>query len=418
MVTLEKSGKARVQFKYRDPADPAQRRTFNRVFAISVAEARAIEPELRQAAREGKLERLLCRAGEAPVHGRAFSTVARQYLAVHCAACTKPGGGMKRDSEVVVENHLIPFFQDQPIHALSKVDLESFRATKRLETSPRGKKYALKSLYNMEVVLRGVLRWAWECGLTSIDLGRLLPAITKKKRENPAFANFYTPGEMAKALDAVAAHEARVRRKEEHRRFDIDWHLILWFLFESGVRIGELAALTKFDLNTRNRTVRVCKGVYLNVLQTTKGDNDRLLPLSEEICAALEEHVRALKPKNPILFPNARGGYLGSNSLDKVLLWIADTVVVDEGPPARKLHRITPHGFRHSCGTALAAADVSTEKIRLHLGHADMQMCQRYVHLSKKPDHELNRRLVDLLRRARAGKEDQRAEVVEIGGER
>ena len=117
-------------------------------------------------------------------------------------------------------------------------------------------------------------------------------------------------------------------------------------------------------------------------------------------------------------FPNARGGYLTSNSLDKVLDWIADNVVVDEGPPVRKLHRISPHGFRHSCGTALAAADVSTEKIRLHLGHADQQMSQRYTHLAKKPDHDLNRRLVDLLRRAREGEEDQQARVVEIGGDR
>ncbi|MCC6156570.1 MAG: site-specific integrase [Deltaproteobacteria bacterium] len=414
MVRLEQNGRVRVQFKYVDPRCRGERRTFNRLFDVSLAEARAIEPELRRAAREGKLDRLLGVAVSAPTSARAFSTVARQYVAVHAAASGKIGGGFKRDAEVVVENHLIPFFADRPINAITKFDLERFRAAKRAEVSPRGKPYSLKTIYNLETVLRGVLRWAWECGHTRIDAGLLLPAIPKKRRENPEFKNFYTPGEMALALDAVAAHEARVRRKEEPRRFDLEWHLVLWFMFESGVRIGELSALTRFDVNTRARTVRVNKNIYLAVVQTTKGGDDRQLPLSPDICTAMDDHVRSLDPDNPILFPNSRGGHLSSNSLDKVLAWIADTVVVDEGPPVRKLHRITPHGFRHSCGTALAAADVGAEKIRLHLGHNDLQMVQRYVHLATKPDHEINRRLVDLLRRARQGTEEPGDVVVDM----
>ena len=406
-VRIQRNGKALIHFKYRDREDPSKRRTFNRAFFLSETDARALEPELIRAANEGKLDELLTLAEQKPTTRRSFRAVALQYIAVHTKAAEKPGGGFSRDATSIVNCHLIPHFGDKSIGSFRRIDLESFRAEMREAISPRGKTYSMKTIYNIEVVLRGILKWAWECGYAPFNAATLLPAIRKKDYENLDFDNFYNPEEMVLALDALRAHEDRVANELEFRRFWLPWSLILEFLCETGVRVGELAALTKFDFKRRDLTIRVCKAIYGDAVQSTKGDNDRTVPVSDELAKRLEQHVANSDPGSTLLFPNSGGGYLSSNSFDAVLDWLSENVVVEtvadvhgNGTPTM-LKRITPHGFRHSCGTLLAMADVTEEKIRIHLGHADTQMVRRYVHLAKAADHELNQRLTSLIQGAR-----------------
>ena len=416
-VKQQKNSRIKIEFKYPDPEKPNARKHFQRSFDMSLADAKLIEPDLKVAAKAGVLDDLLNRLGTpTPTGKHTFASIARRYVAIHTSAKMKPGGGFQRDAESIVEGHLIPFFEDKKLNSFRPLDLEAFRGEKLQEVCKKtGKPYKVKTVYNIETILRGVLKWVWQNGYTTFNVATLLPAISKKKYTEPDFKNFYKPEEMVIALDTLAEHEARVEAGHEFRRFQLPWHLILSFLFETGVRVGELAALSRFDVNLKDMTVRVCKAIFNKKIQTTKGDDSRLLALSPELCERLREHIQSLDSENHLLFPNSQGGYLTSNSFDSVMDWIAGNVVIDEDSQKRNLRRITPHGFRHSCGTALAYADVNAEKIRLHLGHADLQMVQRYIHLAKKPDHELNRKLMNELKKARKRLDEHFDKLSKIG---
>jgi integrase len=314
---------------------------------------------------------------------------------------------MRRDARSAVEVHLIPHFGDRPVSSITLRDLEGFRAALRSVDGRRGRPVSAKTVYNIEVVLRAVLRWALATGRIQANPADRLPALTRRQRQAPGFENFYLPDQMMLALDALEGHERRMREdKAALPRFRLPWRLILGFLFETGLRVGELAALTKFDVRLAEREVRVSKAVFLGKLQTTKGVNERTVPISPDTAARLERHVARLDPENPLLFPNSDGRYLTSNSFHAPLRWISENVVertvVAAGVRRElKLKRVSPHAFRHSCGTMLAMADTGEEKIRRHLGHASTSMVQRYVHLAARPDPALNRRLVALIDEAR-----------------
>jgi hypothetical protein len=49
----------------------------------------------------------------------------------------------------------------------------------------------------------------------------------------------------------------------------------------------------------------------------------------------------------------------------------------------------------------MATGDVAEEKLRLALGHRSHDVVRRYIHVARGPDHDVNRRLGDVLRGAR-----------------
>ena len=49
------------------------------------------------------------------------------------------------------------------------------------------------------------------------------------------------------------------------------------------------------------------------------------------------------------------------------------------------------HLFRHTFASELAEADVNLKKIQEWMGHSDIKMTERYVHLRKKYDPDIEK---------------------------
>jgi integrase/recombinase XerC len=148
-------------------------------------------------------------------------------------------------------------------------------------------------------------------------------------------------------------------------------HAILEFLYSSGLRVGELTALTLRDLDLANGMVRVMG----------KGGKERLVPIGSQAIAALQsylQHRKGLAAREvkapPYLFLNHRGGRLTARSVARMIR----TYLMQRG----MITRVSPHTFRHSFATHLLDAGADLRGIQELLGHASLSTTQRYTHVS------------------------------------
>jgi integrase/recombinase XerC len=147
---------------------------------------------------------------------------------------------------------------------------------------------------------------------------------------------------------------------------------ILELFYASGLRIGELVALSVPDLDLRERQVRV-RG---------KGRRERIVPVGRKALEALSAylHLRgALVSGAPApreveaLFLSRRGDRLTARSVSRVVL--RHLMASGLGK------KITPHGLRHSFATHLLDGGADLRVIQELLGHARLSTTQRYTHV-------------------------------------
>ena len=146
---------------------------------------------------------------------------------------------------------------------------------------------------------------------------------------------------------------------------------ILEFLYSTGARVAECAAVSLRDADLDSGTVRLLG----------KGSKERLAvlggPATLAIHAMLERadaiFDNAKSPSAP-LFRNQEGGRLTTRSIERMLKhWLAVA-----GLPAN----VTPHKLRHSFATHMLEAGADLRSVQEMLGHASLSTTQIYTHLA------------------------------------
>lgn len=140
----------------------------------------------------------------------------------------------------------------------------------------------------------------------------------------------------------------------------------------TGLRLGELAALTRADLDFERAKVRVSKTwdvTLAKVLPMTKGRTDEDVPMNRDV-------LEALGPKR-FLQP-------GAAVFDRSLFWSArkrlGRLAVKAG-----VAPIRFHDLRHTFASTLAMAGMDLMSIQQLCRHKSYQMTLRYAHLH--PEH-------------------------------
>ncbi len=152
---------------------------------------------------------------------------------------------------------------------------------------------------------------------------------------------------------------------------------LLELLYATGIRVGELTALTPDSVDPENRLLLVFG----------KGGKERLVPFGsfagESLGAYMEgarcELLRRRKdadPDFPALFLNRFGGRLSERSVRRIL----DKHVHRAG----LAHKISPHVLRHSFATHLLDAGADLRSVQELLGHASVSSTQIYTHVSRE----------------------------------
>jgi site-specific recombinase XerD len=150
---------------------------------------------------------------------------------------------------------------------------------------------------------------------------------------------------------------------------------LLMVLYGTGMRRAEIARLKIADIDSQRMVIHVVNG---------KGGKDRDLPLGPTLLETLRAHWRWLKPQ-VYLFPSRLHRDHEQPITDKIV-WRACT---EAAKRAGLRKRVTPHLVRHSWATHLLEAGTDLRTIQLLLGHEDLEVTARYLHLSEQRLHQV-----------------------------
>jgi integrase len=153
---------------------------------------------------------------------------------------------------------------------------------------------------------------------------------------------------------------------------------------QTGLRQGELVALTWQHLDMQERTLRVRRSVTGGVLTTTKSHEPRTVDLAKRAADLLEERWQAQSvggwpAQDALVFPAEAGGFLRGDSLYYRLRHaMQDAHVPVEGPTGE------PRGWhsqRHTHAKLALEHGASITWLQRQLGHSSIVVTiDRYGH--------------------------------------
>lgn len=155
---------------------------------------------------------------------------------------------------------------------------------------------------------------------------------------------------------------------------------LLYLLWDSGARIGEVSKLTQqnFDLIKKivNIPYEISKGNY----------SYRNVPISDKCADLLLTQFAYLKRRNhfAFVFVNAENEPMTTSGLQKVVASIGV-----RKSPIRPTMRISAHQFRHSAGIRWIEQGVPQVIVQKWLGHQSLQMTSHYVHLDTQSSRRI-----------------------------
>jgi integrase len=268
-----------------------------------------------------------------------------------------------RAMESQLRTHILPRFGESALHEIGVHDLQQFATNLRRKVS-RG------TVIHILTTIQSIQSYAARCG---IKVNKVTLSDLKLGVRERAAVPFFTK---AQAMQIIAA------AKEPFRTvFAVAWN--------TGMRAGELLALTVGDLNFSAKTIRVNKSAddstRLVRQPKTKG-SVAMLPMPSTLETVLQAYLKSIWKPNPagLLFPARSGTRPRSRR---------NIVRVGLHPVLRKLAIPTAnaglHAFRHGLATALVEASAPISVLQTQMRHADVATTLRiYTHVIQQSQRD------------------------------
>jgi integrase len=215
--------------------------------------------------------------------------------------------------------------------------------------------------------------------LASYDLNTELAGDRIKTRIAAMMPRFTPPPPDVKLtdLERVVAHVDGLPREEkpqlELRRLKV--RAMVLFLFRSGVRVSELCALRRRDVDLAEGAASIYRA---------KGGKSRTVHFDGETAAALTAYwslrgdpargagaLPAFSGRDRIGVP---GSAISPRTVEHIVAGLAEGAGVESD--------VTPHSFRHGLATELVRRRVRESTVQTILGHASPATTRIYVHKS------------------------------------
>lgn len=177
--------------------------------------------------------------------------------------------------------------------------------------------------------------------------------------------------DLTRAIIYVKSLPAEGKPGKELRRLKVI--ALLLTLSRTGVRVSELCALRRRDLNVTERTAFIYRA---------KGGKSRTVHFDDETAAALECYWRARLDAG-----RGVGAYPAFSGRDKpgqpgtaITPRTVELIVAEVCRGAGIESAVTPHSFRHGLATELVRRRVRESTVQTILGHASPATTRIYVH--------------------------------------
>ena len=160
---------------------------------------------------------------------------------------------------------------------------------------------------------------------------------------------------------------------------NIKHKMMLSLIYSCGLRCGELLALKPVHIDSKRNIV---------LLKNSKGQKDRIVPLSPFILEMLREYYKIFKPKTYLFEGQNIGLPYDARSLQLILKQAMQKTGITK--PA------TLHWLRHSYATHLLESGTDLRYIQELLGHSSSKTTEIYTHVSTKSIQQIKSPFDDL----------------------
>ncbi len=210
------------------------------------------------------------------------------------------------------------------------------------------------SLHRMKAAVRSFFSWTSDMGITPDNPARSLRM--KRLPQKPPV--FLTGAEKKALLKEVKSRSGFATLRDR---------VMIEILLGTGIRIGELAALTINDIDLDAKQLRVrAKG---NVIQVKFIKTDLRILLRRY----MRERSRQNTPQcNALLISNRKTRLCKRQMANRIAHWMKKAGIQKE---------VSPHGLRHTFATHLYEATSDLLVVQRALGHRDVSTTQIYTHL-------------------------------------
>jgi integrase/recombinase XerC len=184
--------------------------------------------------------------------------------------------------------------------------------------------------------------------------------------KTPANLPAYIPESKMGAMVA----EMSEREANENDFISLRNHLVVLFLYSTGIRLAELTAIDRNDFNANYTSLRV----------TGKGDKQRELPVIALLRRHIIEYLDVIKRENicmfgeKALFLSAKGERISRTEVYRIVKAQLSLM----GVQGKK----SPHVLRHTFATHLLNNGADMREIQELLGHTSLKATQIYTHNS------------------------------------
>lgn len=284
-----------------------------------------------------------------------FEDVAKDYMEWH-AARHKASTTVKIES--VFNAHFIPQFGEREISKIKPGDIMDY------QTVLIGK-YSGRYVSMMHAVLSNLFKYAVTKEYIKENPAKIAgsPQVSK-----PKMVNYWTLEEFQDFISHVD---------------DRMYHALFMTLYYSGLRKGELRALTWADLDFKDNVITVSKTNYKGHIQTPKTSAGfRKVPMPEHVMKLLKK-LRIQRNPSPTLDHVVFGEFhdaIGETTLSRWFKKYLDQSGVK---------KIRMHDIRHSHASYLIDRNVPVSVVAARLGHGDVAMTLNvYSHMFPSKEKE------------------------------
>lgn len=253
------------------------------------------------------------------------------------------------DYESIYRRHLAPALAERTLDTIDGADIARLTiALAQAGLSP-------KRRANVLVALRACVRWHHRAGALTRDPTPWFDTSAPASRER----RILTPAQ----IEALISELPR-----EHRA-------MIAFAAYTGVRAGELRALTWADVDLQARTARINKTYYRDRPQrSTKTSHDRSVPIPRHLAEALAVWRTECPRSSPDLcFPGPRGRPL---DLDTFRARVFKPALVRAGLPPE----VRIHDLRHTSASLYLQSGATLREVMEIHGWRQLQTALRYLH--------------------------------------
>lgn len=278
------------------------------------------------------------------------------------------------NKKYIIDLKIKPFFDKMPVSQIKPTDIRRWQNELISYKDDKGKPYSQTYLKTINNQLVAIFNYAVKYYDLKVNPCHKAGTIGKKNADE---MHFWTTDDF-KAFIAC---------------FDDKPHLHTAFLvlYYTGVRIGELLALTVADIDLIGGFIRVNKskqrlGKKDIITEPKTPKSNRSITIPRFLCDELEDHISKLydHDSDTLLFPYSKSLF---------------SKEIDRGSKACGIERIRVHDLRHSHASLLIDLGFSPLLIAERLGHEKVETTlNTYGHLYPNKHGEVAERLENLNR--------------------